>query len=137
MEDVVKIVTRTIILLFLGLCVSFSLMAQNPVDLVGTWTGLGTLENMDGANELTLVLELVDGELSGHMTGEYGTLNQSPLKDIELSEGVFKFAVYAVGPDGQDLEIIFKMEIDEDTMTGEMEVPNWGVMGEWEAKKEK
>ncbi|MDH5384295.1 MAG: hypothetical protein OEY18_06260, partial [Candidatus Aminicenantes bacterium] len=47
---------------------TISLSAQKPEDLVGTWVGTATLEGEPEPNELTLVLELQEGELAGKMS---------------------------------------------------------------------
>lgn len=130
-----QIKSRFTLILFLGLCVSMFLMAQKPADLEGTWVGLGNIEGMD-SNELTLVLTLEEGELTGHLTGQYGTLNESPISEVSLEEGVFKFSAFAMGPGGQEMAVTFAMKIDGDSMSGELEIPDMGLVGTWEAKKQ-
>ena len=131
-----KSLVRMTLVLTLMFGVSASLSAQKPADLVGTWIGPGILDGEADTNELTLVLELKEGKLSGHMTGEYGTLSEAELVDISLAEGVFSFAVMAVGPDG-DAKVTFKMKVKGESMTGELEIPDMGMSGTWEATKQK
>ena len=132
-----KMKTRLALILALSMCVSAGLIAQKPVDLVGTWAGSATLEGMGDPNELTLVLELKEGNLTGHMSDQFETMLESPISEVELGDGVFKFSTYAMGPGGQNMTLIFKMKIDGDSMSGILEVPDIGVNGEWEAKKQK
>jgi len=132
-----KMMTRLALFLALGFLLSVSLMAQKPVDLVGTWAGSATLEGMGDPNELTLVLELKEGELTGHMSDQFETMVESPISEVEVGEGVFKFSTYAMGPGGQNLTLIFKMKVEGDSMSGTLEVPDMGIKGEWEAKKQK
>jgi hypothetical protein len=127
--------TKPVLVLMLGICAAITLTAQKPADLVGTWAGMATLEGMDEPNELTLVMELEDGKLKGHMTDQYGTMSEAPLSEIKLEEGVFSFSLFATGPDGQELEMLLKMNIDGDSMEGKLEVPDWGMNGTWEATK--
>jgi hypothetical protein len=134
-EQIMKIATKFILLLFLGLFVSVSLMAQKPADLAGTWVGPATVESEGDPNELTLVLELEEGKLKGHMTGQYGTLNEAPLSDIEFIESVFKFSVKVVGPGGEELTVVFEMNVDGDSMKGKLEIPDMGLAGAWEASR--
>jgi hypothetical protein len=129
--------TRLTLILVLGLIVSLNLLAQKPEDMVGTWVGLATLEGMGDANELTLVLKLEEGELTGQMSDQFETMVESPISEVELGEGVFQFSTYAVGPGGQNMTLIFKMKVDGDSMSGILEVPDMGVNGEWEATKQK
>jgi hypothetical protein len=112
-------------------------MAQKPEDLAGTWIGSATLERMGDPNELTLVLELKDGELKGHMSDQFETMTESPISDVELGDGAFTFSTYAIGPGGGNLTLVFKMKVDGDSMSGVLEVPDMGVNGEWEATKQK
>ena len=132
-----KMKTRLALILALGMCVSAGLIAQKPADLVGTWAGSATLEGMGDPNELTLVLELKEGNLTGHMSDQFETMLESPISEVELGDGVFKFSTYAMGPGGQNMTLIFKMKIDGDSMSGILEVPDIGVNGEWEATKQK
>ena len=136
-EQIVKIRTRLTLILVVGLFVSLSLLAQKPADMAGTWTGPATLEGMGDPNELTLVIELKDGKLTGHMSDQFETMVESPISDVELVEGTFKFSTYAMGPSGQNLTLIFKMKVGGDSMSGVLEVPDMGVNGEWEAAKQK
>lgn len=132
-----KIKTRLALILALGLCVSVSLIAQKPADLVGTWIGMGTLEGMEDPNELTLVLELEEGKLTGHMTDQFEFMTGTPISEIKLEEGAFSFSVVSMGPEGQELPLIFKMKVDGDSMKGELDIPAMGMNGTWEATKQK
>ena len=89
-------------------------------------------------NELTLVMELAEGKLKGHITGQYGTLTESPLTDIALEGSVFSFQVMAAGPGGGELAVTFKMEVDikNGSMKGTLEIPDMGMTGTWEASKQ-
>ncbi|MGD8539506.1 MAG: hypothetical protein PVI66_12380 [Candidatus Aminicenantes bacterium] len=129
--------SRLTLILTVGLFVSLSLFGKKPADNTGTWVGSATLEGMGDPNELTLVLELKDGKLTGHMSDQFETMTESPISDVELGEGTFKFSTYAIGPGGGNLTLIFKMKVDGDSMSGILEVPDMGVNGEWEATKQK
>jgi hypothetical protein len=131
-----KIKTRFALILALGLYASVNLMAQKPSDLVGTWVGMATIEGIE-PNELTLVLEMKGGKLTGHMTGQYGMMSEAPISEIKLEDGVFSFHVATVGPSGKDVTLIFKMKVDSDSMKGDLEIPDLDMKGAWEAKKQK
>lgn len=124
--------TLTLALIFL---VGASLLAQKPEDLVGTWVGDALIEGMD-ANELTLALDHKDGKIAGTMTGQYGTLNDSPLENAKLEKDVFSFSVMAEGPQGQ-VAVNFTMKISGTSMEGEFEIPDMGMSGTWSAEKRK
>lgn len=123
--------------LALGLFAALNLTAQKPTDMVGTWMGPATLEGMAESNDFILVLELKEGKLSGHMTDQYGTMNESPIEEIKLEEGVFSFTVKGTGPGGQGITLILKMNVDGDSMEGTLEIADMGMNGTWEAKKQK
>ncbi len=131
-----KIKIRFALILALGLYVSVNLMAQKPSDLVGTWVGMATVEGVE-PNELTLVLEMKEGKLTGHMTGQYGAMSEAPISEIKLEEGVFSFHVAWVDPSGQGVTFIFKMKVDSDSMKGDLEIPDLDMKGAWEAIKQK
>lgn len=120
------------------LCLAaLSLYAQKPADLVGTWSGAATLVGVDAPNELTLALELKEGKLAGTMSDQYGTINQFPITDATFEKGVLSFSSPVAGPGGQQATIKFKMTVSGDTMKGEMEIPEMGMTGAWEATKKK
>jgi hypothetical protein len=112
------------------------LAAQQPSGMVGTWSGEATLEGMDEPNTLTLVLELKDGKLAGHMTDQFGAVD-ADAKDIVLEQGAFNFTMPVVLPQGGQGSILFKMKVDVDTMKGEIEIPEMSAKGAWQATKKK
>ena len=132
-----KTTIRYAFIFALGLCLTFNLMAQKPADMVGTWVGLATLEGMDEPNEFTLVMEMKDGKLAGHLTDQYDSMYESPLDEIKLEGGVFSFSVIATGPGGQELKIVLKMNVEGDSMEGTLEIPDMAWNGTWEATKQK
>ena len=129
-----KIKAKLTMLLAVVMLTAISMSAQKPSDLVGTWVGTATLEGVPEPNELTLVLELEDGKLAGKTTGEHGSLNETPLDEISLEEGVFGFSVQAEFPDGP-IKLAFKMKVTGNSMEGELTVPDMGMTGKWEATR--
>ncbi len=128
--------TKWTLVLALMVLTSFSLSAQKPADLVGTWEGEGTLEGMDDPNVLTLVLKLEDGKLSGHMTDQYESMTEAPIEDVNLEEGTFSVSVY-VDMGGEQFLMTLTMKVDGDSMEGKLEIPDMGMVGAWEATKQK
>jgi len=131
-----KIKAKLTILLAAVMLAVISMSAQKPSDLVGTWVGEATVEGEPQPNELTLVLELEDGKLSGKMTDQYGAMNETQVDEISLEEGVFSFSVQVELPDGA-VKIVFKMKVTGDSMEGELSIPDMGVTGKWEATRQK
>jgi hypothetical protein len=128
--------TKWTLILALMVVMSFSLYAQKPADLAGTWAGEATLEGEADPNVLTLVLKLEDGELSGHMTDQYDSMFEAPIEDITLEKGIFSFGVFA-GMGSEQILIKFTMTLDGDAMKGKLEIPDMGMLGTWEATKQK
>ncbi len=128
--------TKWILVLALMVLTTFSLSAQKPADLVGTWEGEGTLEGEVDPNVLTLVLKLEEGELSGHMSDQFGSLIETPIEDVHLEEGTFSFSVY-VDMGGEQFLMTLTMKVDGDSMEGKLEIPDMGMVGAWEATKQK
>lgn len=127
-----KLALLAVLMVFAGL----SILAQKPADLVGTWIGIATLEGEVEPNELTLVLALEDGKLTGHMTDQYGAFNENPIEDVSLEEGSFNFTIMAESPQGT-LTIKFIMAVEGNSMEGTLEVEEMGATGTWEATKQK
>jgi hypothetical protein len=117
--------------------VGLSLYAQKSADLVGTWSGAATLAGVDAPNELTLVLELKEGKLVGTMSDQFQTIDRFSITDVTFEKGLLSFSSPVAGPGGQQATIKFKMTVSGDSMKGEMEVPEMGMTGAWEATKKK
>ena len=132
-----KHMIRLALILALGFCLTVNLMAQKPEDMVGTWVGLATLEGMAEPNEFVLVMEMKEGNLAGHLTDQYGTLNEAPIDEIELGEEIFSFSVVGTAPGGQEFTMVLKMNVDDDSMEGTLEIEEMGMNGTWEATKQK
>ena len=132
MRSAKKIIVTLAAVALLGLAAN----AQKPADLVGTWSGQATLEELEAPNVLTLVLELKEGKLEGGMVDEYGTINDK-IRDIVLEKDAFNFTVSVVGPSGEQATIVFKMKIADKAMKGTIELPEMGMKGTWESSKVK
>lgn len=115
---------------------SLFVAAQQPPDMVGTWSGEATLEGEDETDALTLVLELKEGKLAGHMTDQMGAID-GDIADVVFEQGVFNFTVPALFGEGHQGTIFFKMKLSGDSMKGEIEVPDMGAKGTWQATKQK
>lgn len=131
-----KVARKTSILAAAALWLSLGLPAQQPADLVGTWSGDATLEGMDEPNTLTLVLEMKEGKLAGHMTDQYGAID-SDITKIVLEKGAFNFTAPAILPQGAEGVINFKMKVLDNIMKGEIEIPEMSAKGAWQATKQK
>jgi hypothetical protein len=131
-----NLTTKATMIAAMALWAALSVASQQPADLAGTWSGEATLENMDRPNVLTLVLELKEGKLAGHMTDQFGSID-SDIKDIVLEQSAFNFTAPAMLPQGGEVSILFKMKVDGDSMKGEIEIPDMGAQGTWQATRQK
>jgi len=131
-----RLVRRAAAAAAITLWASMILAAQQPEDLAGTWSGEATLEGMDEPNTLTLVLEVKEGKLAGHMTDQFGAID-GDIKDVVLEQGTFNFSVPLNLPSGGQGSINFKMKVNVDAMKGEIEIPEMSAKGTWGATKKK
>jgi hypothetical protein len=120
----------------LALWASLFVSAQQPADMVGTWSGEATLTGMDEPNTLALKLELKEGKLAGHMTDQFGAVD-ADLTDIVLEGSAFNFTVPLMLPQGGEGKILFKMKLSGESMKGEIEIPEMTATGTWQATKQK
>ena len=120
----------------MALSMGLFLAAQQPADLVGTWSGQATLEGESEADLLTLVLELKDGKLAGHMTDQYQAID-GDIADVVFEQGAFNFSVPALFGEGHQGTIFFKMKVDGDSMKGDIDIPPMNAKGTWQATKQK
>jgi hypothetical protein len=131
-----KSVRKATVVAAMLLWVSMIMAAQQPTDLVGTWSGDATLEGMDEPNTLTLVLEMKEGKLAGHMTDQYEAVD-GDITNIVFEQGAFNFSAPVLYGQGSQGTIHFKMKVDGDTMKGEIEIPEMGAKGAWQATRQK
>ncbi|MGB7297626.1 MAG: hypothetical protein WBC70_18775 [Candidatus Aminicenantales bacterium] len=135
-----RMVRKTTVVAAMAFWACLMLAAQQPSDMVGTWSGDATLEGMDEPNTLTLVLEMKEGKLAGHMTDQYEAID-AHITDIVLEQGTFSFSVTVLyglmyGPDNQGTAK-FKMKVLENIMKGDLEIPEMNAKGAWQATKKK
>ena len=132
---------KTMVIAAIALWVGLLAAAQQPADLVGTWSGEATLEGTGEPDVLTLVLELKDGKLVGRMTDQYGAID-GEIKDIVLEKDSFNFATSvnfgsANSDESHQGTIFFKMKLSGNSMKGEIEIPEMSAKGTWQATKQK
>ena len=131
-----RLARKTTVVAAVALWVSLFVATQQPADLVGTWSGEATLEGMDEPNTLTLVLEMKEGKLAGHMTDQYEAVD-GDITDIVVEQGAFNFSAPVLFGQGSQGTIHFKMKVDGDAMKGEIEIPEMSAKGIWQATKQK
>lgn len=112
------------------------------VSPAGTWTwtqpGRGDRPGVD----LSLVLEVKDGQLAGTMKGfQMGQFEvpDTPISDASFKDGVVKFSVTREGRNGNKMTSKYEAKLEGDTLKGSVERPNFrdGSVrkDEWTAKR--
>ncbi len=114
--------------LFCG--ISFS----QDVDLSGTWVGQTEVPDQ-GTDEITLVLEKINGEYSGRASDSLGMLEDVECEEIEFKEGTltFHFSIF----DGYEYMTVWMiLDVEGDKMSGYWEVED-GTTGSVEMERVK
>ncbi len=114
--------------------VSSGLSHSQDVDLSGTWVGQTEVPEQ-GTDELTLVLEKIDGEYTGTASDSLGMLVDVECEDIEFQDGTltFHFSIF----DGYEyMTVWMNLEVEGDTMSGYWEVED-GTTGAVEMERVK
>jgi len=73
------------------LILSYGISFCQEVDLSGTWEGTTEVPDAPEPDQLTLVLEKIDGEYSGTITDSLGFAEDAELKDIEFKGNTLTF----------------------------------------------
>jgi hypothetical protein len=92
-------------------------IAARATDLSGTWKW--TSATKSGPAEITAVLLLKDGTLTGTVTGRQGPAD---ISDASVKDGVVAFSVVR-GTADQKVVIKYQGKFDGDTLTGTIERP--------------
>lgn len=90
------------------------------VDLSGTWEGTTEVPDSPEPDQLTLVLEKIDGEYSGTITDSLGFAEDAELKDIEFKGNTltFNFTIF----DGFEYATVYAtLTVERDKMSGHWE----------------
>jgi hypothetical protein len=103
---------------FLAACFVLSVLviAAHAADISGTWKW--TSATKSGPAEITAVLVLKDGALTGTVAGRQGP---AEISDASIKDGVVAFSVVR----GTDQKVVIKYQgkLDGDTLTGTIERP--------------
>lgn len=115
-------------------CLFCGLSFCQDVDLSGTWIGQTEVPDQ-GADELTLVLEKINGEYTGTASDSLGMLEDVECEDLEFKEGTltFHFSIF----DGYEyMTVWMTLKVEGDKMSGYWETED-GTTGAVEMERVK
>jgi len=99
------------------LALSYGISFCQEVDLSGTWEGTTEVPDAPEPDQITLVLEKIDGEYSGTFTDSLGFAEDAELKDIEFKDNTltFNFTIF----DGFEYAQVYStLTVDGNKMSG-------------------
>jgi hypothetical protein len=102
------------------LILSYGISFCQEVDLSGTWEGTTEVPDAPEPDQITLVLEKIDGEYSGTFTDSLGFAEDAELKDIEFKENTltFSFTIF----NGFEYQMIYAtLTVEGNKMSGNWE----------------
>jgi hypothetical protein len=88
------------------------------VNLTGIWVGTTTVPDEMEPDEVTLVLEKIDGEYTGKVTDAFGYAMDSELQDVKFEDDKLT-ANFFIFNGEEYVKISFTLLVEGDTMTGE------------------
>lgn len=119
-ENKMKKIILILSLLAFLLTFSYAIAFCQEVDLSGTWEGKTEVPDSPEPDQLTLVLEKIDGEYSGTINDSLGFAEDAELEDIEFEGNTltFSFTIF----DGFDYSTIYAtLTVEGNRMSGNWE----------------
>lgn len=116
MKKITSILSLLVFLLILSYGISFC----QEVDLSGTWEGTTEVPDAPELDQITLVLEKIDGEYSGTFTDSLGFAEDAELENIELKGNAltFSFTIF----NGFEYQMIYAtLTVEGNKMSGNWE----------------
>ncbi len=86
-----KRITSILSLLAFLLILSYGISFCQEVDLSGTWEGTTEVPDTPEPDQLTLVLEKIDGEYSGTINDSLGFAEDAELEEVEYKNNTLTF----------------------------------------------
>ena len=130
-----RILTTSLALFLLFLFISPKAGSQEKVDLNGTWEGPIYVEEAGIELGLTLFLEHKEDTITGKLNDTEGYID-CEITEAKLENNVFTFSIVAMGPDGGEIPMSFKMTVTGDKMEGEWDAAGM-AFGSWAPERKK
>ncbi len=115
------------------LILSYGISFCQEVDLSGTWEGTTEVPDVAEPNQITLVLEKINGEYSGTFTDSLGFAEDAELEEIEFKDNTltFSFTIF----NGFEYAMIYAtLTVEGNKMSGNWETED-GSSGPVELEK--
>jgi len=97
------------------LCCGISFCQE--VDLSGTWEGTSEVPEQPEPNQITLVLEKIDGEYSGTVNDSLGFAEDAELEDIEFKDNTLTFT-FTIFNGFEYMPVYATLTVEGDKMSG-------------------
>jgi hypothetical protein len=119
-ENSMKKITSTLSLLVFLLTFSSGISFCQEVDLSGTWEGTTEVPDSPEPDQLTLILEKIDGKYSGTIHDSLGFAEDAELENIEFEDNTLTFSLTIF--DGSEYSTIYAtLTVEGNKMSG-----HWG-----------
>ena len=88
------------------------------LDLSGTWEGSTEIPDMQGVDEITLILEKTAEGYKGTITDSFGFAQNEEIEDVEFEESTLSFS-FTIFNGEQYMRVFMSLTIDsEDSLSG-------------------
>ncbi len=119
-ENNMKRITSILSLLAFLLILSYGISFCQEIDLSGTWEGTTEVPDIPELNQITLVLEKIDGEYSGTFTDSLGFAEDAELADIEFKDNTLTFS-FTIFDGFEYMTVYATLTVEENKMSGHWE----------------
>jgi len=116
-ENNMKRITSILSLLAFLLILSYGISFCQEVDLSGTWEGTTEVPEEAELDQITLVLEKINGEYSGTFTDSLGFAEDAELKDIEFKDKTLAFN-FTIFNGFEYMTVYATLTVEGDKMSG-------------------
>ncbi len=119
-ENNMKRITSILSVLAFLLILSYGISFCQEVDLSGTWEGTTEVPDTPEPNQLTLVLDTIDGEYSGTINDSLGFAEDAELEDIEYKDNTLTFT-FTIFNGFEYVKIYTTVTVEGNKMSGSWE----------------
>ncbi|NIO49902.1 MAG: hypothetical protein GTN73_10800 [Candidatus Aminicenantes bacterium] len=112
-----KKITSILSLLAFLLTLFYGISFCQEVDLSGTWEGTSEIPEEPEPDQITLVLEKIDGEYSGTVNDSLGFAEDAEVEDIEFKDNTLKFT-FTIFNGFEYMKVYTTLTVEGDKMSG-------------------